>query len=195
MVLCADAALYDVNAGVNSTINTQSGWIAATSANGVTYTGVGATIDSRDRGTGNTNDPGADTAHSDMWRDFIFANGSNAPGEGLDISISGLLASTDYNVRIWGWDDSSNGGRDTLWNGSNSLFFGAGPDPTSLNDYVVSFTATTNASGVLLLQGRANTTQDHNVFVNGFELVAVPEPGSLMLLPLGILLMTRRRRG
>ena len=190
----ANAALYDVNNGVSATGNTQAGWIAATAANGVTFSGAGSTIASRDRGTGNTNGPGGDTANNDMWRDFIFGNGSDLAGEGLDITITGLLANTDYNVRLWGWDDSSNNGRTALWNG-NLLTFPSDPDPTDLDDYVVAFTATTNGSGTLVLQGRAvNTGQPHNVFVNGFELVAVPEPGSLALALIGGLLMVRRRR-
>lgn len=180
--------LYDVNNGPTSIVNTQSGWIAATPTNGVTFATVGGTtLLSRDRGTGATDGPGADSTNNNMWRDFIFVSGSDNTGtKGLNITITGLLFSTDYNVRIWSWDDSTSNNPEATWNG-NSLTFPNSPDPASLNNYVVAFTATTDNMGTLVLQGRGVDEQSNNVFINGFELTAVPEPGSLALLGLGLL--------
>ena len=199
------ALLFDVNNGTNATGNTQAGWMAAIPANGVTFASVAPTsLASRDRNTGNTNGSGGDVANNDMWRDFIFANGSSVSnGGGMDISISGLMANTVYGVRLWGWDDSSNGGRSALWNGSNVLAFPNGPDPMSLDDYVVSFQATADSLGILVLQGRVdpNGDDDHNVFVNGFELTAIPEPATIAVWGLlglcwaGLSTWRRRRNG
>ncbi len=86
----------------------------------------GVTLDSRDRGSGN-----GGAAESNMWRDFLFANGSyaSAPGTGLRISITGLAANTTYPVTIWAFDDSSNDGRDADWSGG-----GAGPSDLVLSN-------------------------------------------------------------
>ncbi|MCG8586156.1 MAG: hypothetical protein MI757_15720 [Pirellulales bacterium] len=190
---------YDVND--TATNITQSGWLATDKnnlLNQVTFTPVGAgiSIDDRDRGTANGG--GAEAA---MWRDFIFAVDSNLGSEGLDITITGLPANETIGVRLWAFDESSDGGRNELWNG-NPLSFPSSPDPTSLNDYVVSFDAVTDNAGVLTLQGRSNgtQTQPHNVFVNGFELtvpVPVPEPttaGLAAFAVVGLVGGTRRRR-
>jgi len=195
------AMLYDVNNGATSTTNTQAGWIAATPTNGVTFTTVGGgTLNFRDRNTGNTDGASGDTANNDMWRDLFFIRGTAGPvepGLGVDVTISGLLASTQYNVNVWAWDDSSDNGRTATWNG-NLISFPTTGDPTSLNDYVVAFTATTNSSGTLVLQGRDAGGQNDDVYLNGFELSAVtqniPEPGSLAVLGLGGLMLARRRR-
>jgi len=198
-MIASAGLLYDVNNGATTTTNTLSGWIAATPTNGVTFAAVGgATIGFRDRGVGNTDGTGADSANNDMWRDFIFVSGSDATGtKGLDITITGLLFSTNYNVRVWAWDDSTSTNPVATWNG-NSLTFPNTPDPASLNDYVVSFTATTDNLGTLVLQGRGVNAATNNVFINGFELTAVPEPGSLALLGLGLMMtigFIRLKRG
>jgi len=139
----------------------------------------GVTLDSRDRGSGNGGGP-----ESNMWRDFLFANGSNAsaPGTGLRISITGLAANTAYPVTIWAFDDSSNDGRDADWSGGGAgpatLSFPTAPDPSSLDDYRVVLEVTADASGDLVLSGLVaalNPDPSHNVFINGLE---VGDPGA-----------------
>ena len=112
-----------------------------------------------------------------MWKDFIFANGSNQTTEGLDVSVSGLLANTTYDVTIWAFDDSSGSGRSADWTGSNggttaTLTFTEG-DPTSLSDWRIDITAITDGAGVFTLAGRSvsnrSAAQAHNVFINGLE--------------------------
>jgi len=196
------AALIDVNESGSST---QSGWTAADASNinNVTFAAVGSvTVDDRVR---TTNGGGAE---ADMWEDFIFANGSNLTSEGLDISVSGLLANTTYDVTIWAFDDGSNGGRSADWTGSNggtsaTLTFPDGPAPVDLNDYRIDITAITDGAGVFTLEGRTSASGPvgtHNVFINGFEYstVAVPEPTSALLVVISLFgfgLAAWRRKG
>ena len=187
---------YDVNDNDDADSITQPGWIATNedNINDVTFTavGVGVTLADRDRNAGNGG--GAEAA---MWRDFIFAENSNAAGEGLDITITNLPENTTIDVRLWAFDENSNGGRNALWNG-NALSFPSGPDPTSLDDYVVSFQATTDNVGTLVLEGRyASGSLANNVFVNGFELSfgrTAPEPSAALLAMLGAMGLCFRRR-
>ncbi len=114
----------------------------------------------------------------------------------MDVTVTGLLADQLYNVRLWAFDDSSNGGISMTWNG-NPLGFPATPDPTSLDDYVVAFQAATDNTGTLLLQGRVADGGQAccNVFVNGFELTqVVPEPATATLALLGVAGLARCRR-
>ena len=202
----AASLLFDVNDD-DAGSPTQAGWIAAdaTGINNVTFTAVGlnaagnaVVIDDRDR-TGN-----GGGAEADMWRDFIFANGSNVDGtSGLDVTVSGLLANAPYNVTIWAYDFFSSAdsdapvptGRRPTWTGSNGgssavLEFDGNndsngdPPPTNLSDFRVGVTAVTDGSGTLTLEGRAGPDPQfqHNVFINGLELNPVPEPSTFVLL-------------
>ena len=192
----ASPMLFDVDFPDSAgAVSTQTGWTSTGLAgqNNVNFTGVGgAVLDGRNRGLSNTDGPSGDTSNNDMWRDFIFADerGADIPSPadaGIDISIDGLLADTVYSVRLWAFDDSSNGGRNMTWNGV-PLGIPNSPDPTSLADQVVSFMATSDSTGALLLEGRIGDPRGDccNVFVNGFEISAVPEPATIAMIALGI---------
>ena len=123
----------------------------------VTVTGSGVTLDDRER-TGVPANNGAFTENAQL-RDFVFAS-SGAAGTGLDVTVGGLTANTQYLLEVWSYDPSSgttvrtsdwtvNGA--TLWddygfNGSNL--------PVTNNDYKMAGTFTTNASGQLAISGR-----------------------------------------
>jgi len=174
---------FDFNAPGSAT---QAGWFAADLGNGTdgtvsisTLAIGGVSVDTRDR-MGTNTDTG-DVDHNDLWRDFVFANGSfdSAPDSGLQITLSGLQASTTYPITIWAFDESSNAQpagspRKADWGPAGeealaSLSFPSSPDPASLDDYMVTFEVSTDASGQVVIDGIVtadNPSTSHNVFVN-----------------------------
>lgn len=166
---------------------TQSGWVSAVRGNGsdgtvsVATSAIGAvTVDTRDRGSANGG--GAEAA---MWNDFVFANGSDSLGDGLQVSLSGLQPNASYPITIWAFDDSTGGNATGYWN-TNILTFPDGPDPTSLSQYTVTFNITTDASGTVAIQGIVGTfhSSGHNVFINGLEVgnrISIDGPTDLTL--------------
>jgi PEP-CTERM motif len=187
----AAPVLFDVD--LSSGSPTQAGWTSVNlnNINGVSFTAVGGVfLAERDRGTGNTDGTGGDVANNDMWRDFIFADERvttpdtvTAPA-GVDIRVTNLEANAFYSVSLWAWDDNSNTtNRAMTWNGV-SYEFNETPDPTSLLERVVYFNVVTDSQGVAVLEGRIDFSQRGqccNVFVNGFSMTQVPEPGSMAL--------------
>jgi hypothetical protein len=134
---------------------------------GIDVDAAGAiSLDVRDRGTVNG------SPESGMWRDFLFANGSTATDEGLDIQLTGLLPHTDYPITLWAYDTSSPGVRRCTWNGLPYAFDGVDAPASSLGGHQLHFTNTTDAAGSLLLAGRtaASPGPAHNVFINGMEI-------------------------
>jgi hypothetical protein len=170
-------AKFDFNDGSAITL---AGWTSADLGNGTdgsvtvaTEAVGGVTVDSRDRTDANT-DTG-DVSRNDLWRDFVFANGSfdSVPGSGLKITLTGLVPSTSYPITIWAFDEASNNGRDADWGPAGetaaTLSFPTSPDPASLSDYMVSFEAGSDASGTLVIEGLVaieNPDASHNVFIN-----------------------------
>ncbi|MDA7887782.1 hypothetical protein N9A86_00175 [Akkermansiaceae bacterium] len=173
-------AKFDFNAPGSPDFDDWTGAEAGNGTNGtvtVVTEAIGAvTVDTRDRIDRNTNGPGADLSRNDLWRDFVFANGSlgTAPGTGLRVTLSGLLPSTTYPITIWAFDDDSNNGRRADWGvpgeETGVLSFPTSPDPSSLLDYRVDFEASTDGGGVLVLEGLVAEVDpegpSHNVFVN-----------------------------
>ena len=186
--------LFDFNVGGSPT---NAGWNSAGSTGGtagpvsIAITPVGSvSIDGRERGTAGT-PQGVDNndiqvpagVYADMYRDFIFAIGSNTTSEGMDIAVTGLAPSTDYNVTVWSYDSGSHSSaRSANWGqaGGSTVTLpfegdhsGAapGPDPNTnlLTDYSATFRMTSDASGGAIIEGRSTPgfTYSHNVFING----------------------------
>ena len=82
----------------------------------------GVSLDSRDRTISIDGGPA-----SQMWQDFLFANGSVDHNQGLDFRITGLIASATYPVRIWSFDSGSRLSRVSSWNQQTYSFDGRFP--------------------------------------------------------------------
>jgi hypothetical protein len=169
-------------------------------------------IDDRDRAT--PLDAGALT-YGQIYDDIIFAGTSTGPTGGLNLSISGgaLLPNTPYSFSLYAFDSGSTAApqpRTANWldgnSGSSLIFstsFSGAALPTTNDQYRFTGTAMTDSSGTLLLLGR-NTTPNAasgatsiGVFINGFEVEAVPEPTAVLALGfagMAALGLRRRRR-
>jgi hypothetical protein len=112
---------------VNATISE-----AGTAAN-YAQGGGGATLNSRDRGS-----PSGAAGDGDLFRDLLFAgaNGNVQSTNYLQVSLTGLLPSTTYQVALYSYD--STGGHTTNWTATapfatttNDTHFGWNPDSAS----------------------------------------------------------------
>ena len=197
--------LFDFDVGSSPT---NAGWTSAGAAGGtagpvsIAITPVGSvSIDGRERGTAGT-PQGVDNnniqvpigVYGDMYRDFLFVNGSNATSEGMNIAATGLAPNTDYNVTVWSYDSGSHSpARSANWGqaggSSATLSFEGdnggdppGPDPNTnlLTDYSATFRMTTDGSGGALIEGRSTPgfTVSHNVFLNGIGIDEATGPPS-----------------
>lgn len=130
----------------------------------------GVQIDMRDRFPNNLG--GAESA---MWNDFIFANGSLRPDQGMNIRLAGLPPQSLWDVQIWSYDTSSINPRRSVWNNVAYEFDGADPAPDSLDDYTIQLLVRADQDGHLTLSGRTADPAgpSHNVFINGLKISPV----------------------
>jgi hypothetical protein len=174
-------------------------------------------IDDRLRGTPLN---GGSLTYESLYRDIIFAQISNGPTGGMDLTVSGgaLLPNTQYLISLYAFDQGSTPlpqPRTANWldgNNSDTLVLSTSFSGAALpsTDFQYRFTgiAQTNGSGVLFLKGR-NTTGNVptgstgagavqiGVFINAFEIDVVPEPTSIGLVMFAAVLvgLAPRRRG
>ncbi len=178
-----DEALVRFDFGTD-TSDVQVNWTGAPLGNGtngtisIATTAIGSpTVDSRDRADANTDGAGADIGNTDIWRDFIFSNGSfsTAPDTGLELTLSGLDPSTSYDITIAGYDSSSFGDRSSDWSqvggtSTERLSFSANNgDPEMITDNSIVLNVISDDAGEVILNGvvSADTpSTSHNVFVN-----------------------------
>ncbi len=186
------------------------------------YAQVGgvASMNSRDRGT----PTGANGLNdSDMFRDLLFAGGSGSNVQGtnfIQVLFGGLTPGQSYEIAMYSYDSSgghttnwtdvaptTSGGLDGWWASSpagnntftapteQSITWTSGTTPAP-----AIFDEVANSNGLVTLwawggNGVTGNQSSDTTYVNGFQIAAVPEPGSIGLLALSSIgLIARRRR-
>lgn len=144
-----------------------------------TLTPVGGVLDDRFRTTPVTSGPFTDSL---LLRDFIFASASS----GLDLRVDGLTPNRAYLVELWAFDSTSSGIRMSDWTVNGSVIwddyaFNGSILPGTNNDCKMAGAFITNASGQLLISGRA-VSGSPSVFLNAAR---VSELGPRPIVDLG----------
>ncbi|WP_160164641.1 LamG-like jellyroll fold domain-containing protein [Pedosphaera parvula] len=149
----------------------------------VTVTGIGASLQDRDRGA--LAGLPASITQIPIYRDFIYAN-SGGDANGLRILIERLAPNVQYGLTVWSWDQGSTGVRISDWVEAatgvpiaitNGYTFDGGVNPPGHDfDYTFGGLLTASASGKLQIEGRKDggTAGQPGVFVNAIRLVAQP---------------------
>ena len=132
--------------------------------------------------------------------------------DGLDVLIEGLEADAQYEVTLWSYDDGSATERISDWYANGELAVDdyvfdrddllPSRTPAANDVYSFNFLANADASGSLLIGGRAAGGGNPRVFLNALKLAQVqaaviPEPSTFALAALGLLglgFFGRRRR-
>lgn len=122
-------------------------------------------------------DSGAFT-QSRLLRDFVFSRDQTGTS-GLDVRLSGFPASVPVEVTLWSFDTSSAGNRVSDWSCNGALVkddytFSGSVLPTSNEQYRFTFSATTSATGELLIEGRRDPKSNtFGVFLNALQVRAL----------------------
>jgi PEP-CTERM motif-containing protein len=136
-----------------------------------------------------------------LYEDYYYHN-STTNGVGITLSIAAVTPNTPYNLTIWTYDeDNIFTDTPTAWGpagGSNtsgtsgSILNRATPYPTNLsfNRTTIQVQSTTSTLDIF----GTTTGGSGGTRLNGFQLDAVPEPGTTVLLLLGALLVAGRRK-
>lgn len=187
----ASTVAFDIQTGSN----TQTGFTAVSSfptSDGTVTISVDTTPSGfRDRGV---TAPISGNPDANILRDLAFWSTSNA----ITFTFTGLQANTEYSVLGWVFDsESGNSGKniDFTTNGGTVSITTDNTDASATSAFSIP-NLTSNGSG------SATIVMDHTggaggavSLVNGFQLSAIPEPSSTMLLGLGAMgLLLRRRR-
>jgi hypothetical protein len=146
----------------------------------------GTTVDSRARGS--ITNFGAFTEEK-LLRDFIYSTPISGT-DGLDVQLRFLAPNQLYNCTIWSFDDQQGATnaqglvvlRTSDWYANGALvkdnysFYGTTTnEPADNLQYQFRFTATSDANGTILLQGRRDMPEDSiSVFLNALR-IAIPQ--------------------
>jgi hypothetical protein len=182
------------NAGVAGPQTRAFGSYGVTVTNGYTVDGSGylnatGLVNARYR-AGNPPDSGAFT-YSDLYTDFV----TNGADTGLQ--LTGFDVNTAYTVTFYAFDYSNTrtqtfrditGGTNVLL---GSIAWTASTTPTSNGQYSLTATVTTDSLGRMTI--RANGASGTTV-INGLQVASIPEPSTVMLTGLGLVVVLRTCR-
>ena len=187
----------DINQRTNTAANTQAGFQpflitsngSATSVQTTpttrTYGAISVTLSNSNPSVGyddrvrNTPTDSGSLTTSALFRDFVFSRETTGSTNGLDVFISGLNASQQYDITIWSFDSSSTGSRISDWfaNGvlvTNDYTFNGSVLPTIDSDDRFTFRATASGSGGILVSGRRDLAANtFAVFINAMQVTPV----------------------
>lgn len=205
----------NLQSGFQGFTNPADGAITATQ----TYSGITVTLDGgtnpagtagylNARSRGNAPANAGSYTNSALLRDRIVASGG---GNGLLLTIGGLLPDTNYTLQVWGYDTraAENGGGARP--GTNMLHdlsrgddtkigqytMAAGELPVDNNSFSITATVMTSSSGLLIVRSfnADGDWIDGPGIMNGFVLSQVPEPSASLLTLAGAgFVLARRRR-
>lgn len=152
---------------------------------------------------------GGDFTQQDLLDDYIVASNGDLDTSGLDVLVEDLTPNQEYSVTLWAFDDAAGESTRSNWSANGTLVndgyrFDADQDPMTNLEYSFSFLATADENGQILIEGRvaidgAQGLDQGNVYLNAleiYEVVPVPEPGTitlLLMLLLGGLFIWRRK--
>lgn len=149
--------------------------------------GAGLLLAARNRNGGASDILANSASLNNMAEDFIFSSTSSylaGTPRGMDVTVTGLSASTAYPVTIYAYDRASSGTRSAIWQdatgGASATLVFNGSDGQLATDAAfsarsITINAISNASGQIILQGRAapgGSTTSHNVFLNAVQIGA-----------------------
>lgn len=159
---------------------------------------------------------GPDGAANNLLNYLYYDKGNPATAPQSFFTISGLPTTQQYNLFLYGTDNTSTGALFTLLNGttatgvspstSNTTGGSVGANTTASTipagspnlgaDYMEFTGVTPNSSGNIVVQWSENGTATNGAgVINGFQLESVPEPASAGLLAVGAFgLLARKRR-
>ena len=131
-----------------------------------------------------TPDPGVNYA---LVRDFAYG----AVNTTAVVTFAGLTANQEYDLNFWSYDEGGHANHVATWSltcGDSISGLGYNGDNANAQQTPYTLTGTADVDGALEL------TVSGSWRLNGFEVVAVPEPSTFALVGLAGLALLRRRR-
>jgi hypothetical protein len=144
-----------------------------------------------------------DPAVAALFEDYYYNNATDS-ATGIKVTIAGVTPNTEYNVKIWSYDEDNifsvtptqwGPAAGTATTGTTGLVSdsGATPYPTTLEEKTSLIRLTSTTSDLAFFG--SSTGGSGGTRLNGFRLALVPEPTSALLLGgAGLALVAMRRR-
>jgi hypothetical protein len=125
------------------------------------------------------------TPYANLMQGYLVDRGPT----GIDVTFSGLVAGHEYGMFVYTQGDDNSTGRSIglIANGGATLFTNQTNASTfTEGDNYLYLVTTANANGVIDLKGDVRYGEGN---INGIQLLAVPEPSSLVLMMAGFLML------